>query len=157
MAATDCQNIDDLKQYKQIAENGALLAQYILLAFRMPFAYFAAILNSLHLFFMMFMYFRFASIEHLAKCCNLSEPKCQECLLKIYKSEKRILKKSLILKDRRFIGCVFKWIAIRLEDRAETLILSVDEKASESINKLINKLGQENIPKLEWRDQLNAL
>jgi hypothetical protein len=157
MAATACQNYDDLKQYKQTAEKGALLAQYILLAFRMPFAYFAAILNSLHLFLMMFMYFRFASIERLAKCCNLSEPRCQECLLKIYKSEKRILKKSLLLKDRWFIGWAFKWIAIRLEDRAETLILSVDEKASQSINKLINKLEQEEFSKLEWRDQLDAL
>ncbi|MGO9177521.1 MAG: hypothetical protein ACLQED_15505 [Desulfobaccales bacterium] len=156
MAASACQNLDDLKRYKQVADNGALLAQYILLAFRLPFAYLTVILFSIQLFFMMFVYFRTASIENFAKCCNLSEPKCQECLLKIYKSEQRILKKSLLLKDKFIIGWAFNWIANKLEDRAETLVLSVNKQVSDSIKKLINNIEKGDLLKRDWREQVNA-
>lgn len=156
MATIDCQGIDELHQYKQAVERGALLAKYIVLACRIPFAYFTVILNSIHLFFMMKKYFRIVSIHRLEKCYNLSEPKCRKCLRTIYNDENRILKESLIMKERLLIGWVFKWIAIRLEDRAEALILIVNDPVAESINKLIKNLEKGGLPQNAWQDQLNA-
>jgi hypothetical protein len=156
MATIDCQGIDELHQYKQAVERGALLAKNIVLACKIPFAYFSVILNSIHLFFMMEKYFRTVSIQKFEKCCNLSEPKCRECLRSIYNDENLILKKSLKMQNMSIIDWVFKRIIMTLEDRAETLILIVNDPVAESINKLINNLDKGALPQNAWQDQLNA-
>ena len=157
MAPANCSCIDNFTRYKETLDKTAALSRAVLLAIGVPFAVFAATLLSIHLFILMTIYFRAANIDRLGKDFDPSDKKCRENLLTLYNAEQDIHSQLLKLTNIWILDWFFKRIVNELEDRAETLILSVDKKASESINKLINKLEQEEFPKSEWRDQLNAL
>lgn len=158
MAPANCSCINDFTRYKQALDKTAALSQAVLLTIGvLPFALFALILLSIHLFVTISIYFRVASIDRLCKKFDPTDAGCRESLLSLYKDEQQIHKKLVKLSNIWGLGWLFRRIANELEDRAETLVLIVDKKASESIDILINKIEQENFPKLEWRDQLNAL
>ena len=102
-------------------------------------------------------YFSRNSLARLAMCCDPEQAKCRECLRNIYESEQELLRLLGRLRKFPFIGPGFALLMEELEDRAETLALSVNEEAYLAVRRLIGQVEQEKVEGADWRKQLAAL
>jgi len=149
-----CLEAKELDEMKVRAERMAKLFSAMV---SLPFHYFSFIITSYRLFRKTSLYFRDVNMKRLTECYKPGEQGCVDCLDKIYYFEKEMLNYSLKFTSHRFIGWGFQRIVDTLEDRAETLILSIDKEAIKAINKFIDKIEKGGLGNSNWQEQMNAL
>lgn len=153
--ATIC--AEELQLMQKKSTRSSLLVEYIAVSLELPFAYLSIAIVSMYLFILMFFYFKTISVNRLSACYDVTKPHCVKCLRKIYKNEQNILKFSRKLQKKPFLKWIYCWIGNKLEDRAETLILSVDEEASRKLISIIHNIETRKPEKSNWTQELHAL
>ncbi len=149
-----CSEAKELNEMKQRAEAMAKLVSALL---RLPFRYFSFIIKSYWLFIKIYLYFRAVKLDRIVKCCEPKEQVCIDCLTKIYEFEQEMVESFRQVTKYKFIGWGFQKIVDKIDDRSETLILSIDKRAINSINNFIDKIKKGGMNNLDWQEQINAL
>jgi len=147
----------EAKELNEMKEKAEAMANLVSAVVSFPFHLVSYIFNSYRLFMHIYLYFRVVSMERLTKCCKPGEQVCVDCLAKIYEFEQTMLKNSLQYTGYRFVGWGFKRIAEKIEDRSETLMLSINKDVNNAVNKFIDKIEKGGLSNSGWQEQLNAL
>jgi hypothetical protein len=149
-----CLEVEELNEMKARSE---LMAKFVSALVSLPFRYFSVILKSYQIFIKMWFYFKDVNMKHLTECYKLEQQICSDCLSMIYKFEQQMLNDFLQLAEYKVIGWGYKRLVNTLEDRSETLILSIDRDAVNAINKFIGNVEKGELRNSNWQEQMNAL
>jgi hypothetical protein len=147
----------EAKELNEMRDRAEAMAKLVSTLVRFPLRYFSFIIKSYWLFLKIFLYFRAANLDRLAKCCEPREQVCIDCLTKIYEFEQEMVERFREVAKYRLIGWGFQKIVDKIDDRSESLMLSIDSRAINSINNFIDKLEKGGINNLDWKEQINAL
>jgi hypothetical protein len=147
----------EARELNEMKERAELMAKFVSALVSLPFRYFSVILKSYRIFIKMRVYLKDVNMKRLTDCYKPEQQVCSDCLNMIYKFEQQMLSDFLQLTEYKFIGWGYKRIINTLEDRAETLILSIDKDAVNAINKFISKVEKGGLGKSNWQEQMNAL
>ncbi|HLD47135.1 MAG TPA: hypothetical protein VJA64_04875 [Desulfobaccales bacterium] len=147
----------DARELNEMRARAELMAKFVSNLVSLPFHYFSVISNSYRIFIKMRSYFKHVNMKRLTECYKPEQQTCSDCLAMIYNFEQQMISDFLQLTKYKFIGWGYKRIVNTLEDRAETIILSIDEDAINAINKFIDKIETGGLRDINWQEQLNAL
>jgi len=68
-----------------------------------------------------------------------------------------MLRISRKLQEKPLLKWIYRWMIDRLEDRAETLIFSVDDEASKKLVSIISKIETQKLERSNWAQELHVL